>query len=75
MASELTNWQLFHLYRRLADENKAVKLICPDCNYELITRIGPDDEPILRCYGCNSSIRPGSEMVAQVRAVVTEHYV
>jgi hypothetical protein len=74
MASELTNWQLFHLYRRLVEQNKAVSLICPNCNYELITRIGVDDEPILWCYGCLSSIRPGSDVINQVRAVVTEHY-
>jgi len=73
-SSELSNWELFHLYRRLTDENKAVKLTCPECGYELITRIGVDDEPILWCYGCLSSIRPGSDVMRRVRAVVTEHY-
>lgn len=75
MPSELTNWQLFHLYRRLVDEGKALHLLCPECDYPLITRIGPNDEPVLWCYGCLSSIRPGSDVINRVRAVVTEHHV
>lgn len=71
----LTNWELFHAYRHLVEENQAKPILCPNCEYELITRIGHDDEPILWCYGCASSIRPGLEMLQQVRAVVTEYYV
>lgn len=72
---ELTNWQLFHNYRRLVEDGKAKPILCPECETQLITRIGPDDEPRLWCYGCLTSLKPGSDVLAQVRAVVTEHLV
>jgi hypothetical protein len=75
MPSELTNWELFHAYRRLVDKGLARPLLCPECEGYLITRIGIDDEPILWCYGCLSSLRPGLDLLTRVRAVVTEHYV
>jgi hypothetical protein len=74
MGSELSSWELFHRYRRLVEEGKAKSLECPECQNSLITRIGPDDEPILWCYGCLSSLKPGLDVISRVRAVVTEHY-
>lgn len=71
----MTNWELFHKYRRLVEEGKAKPLICPDDTATLISRIGPDDEPVLWCHACLSSIRPGAYILQQVRAVVSEHFV
>lgn len=70
----LTNWEVFHLYRRLVEDGKAKPLICPDDDSILVTRIGHDDEPMLWCYECLATIRPGLDLVQRVRAVVTEHY-
>lgn len=73
--SPLTNWELFHNYRRLVEDGKAAQLLCPECDTPVVTRIGADDEPVLWCYTCLSSLRPGLDLLAQVRAVVSEHVV
>jgi len=70
----VTNWELFHRYRGLVDKGQAAPLRCPECDGYLITRIGHDDEPILWCYGCLSSLKPGLDVISRVRAVVSEHY-
>lgn len=74
MPSSLTNWEVFHRYRALVEDDKAKPILCPDCETTLITRIGLDDEPVLWCYDCLATIRPGLDLLQRVRAVVTEHY-
>lgn len=71
----MTNWELFHRYRHLVEDGKALPLLCPDDETPLVTRIGHDDEPVLWCYDCLATIKPGLDLVQRVRAVVTEHYV
>lgn len=70
----LTNWELFHRYRRLCEEGKAKGIECPDCESALVTKLGKDDEPALWCYACDSTIQPGLNVIQQLRAVVNEHY-
>jgi hypothetical protein len=74
MTASLSNWELFHRYRRLVDRGLAKPLVCPNCHSLLITRIGIDDEPILWCYSELTILRPGLDLIQRVRAVVTEHY-
>lgn len=73
--SPMTNWELFHRYRRLVEDGKAKSLDCPTCESEVVVRLGKDDEPALWCYACNSYLQPGLNLIQQIRAVVTEHYV
>jgi hypothetical protein len=69
-----TNWELFHRYRKLVEADKVRQLLCPDCEIGLVTRIAPDDEPMLWCYGCLTSFKPGLDVISRMRAVVAEHY-
>ena len=69
----VSDWFLFHTFRRLANEGKVRHLSCPDDKNELTTLRGEDDEVILYCGACNSSIHPGLDLKAKVRAVVMEH--
>lgn len=71
----MTNWELFHRYRHLVEEGKAKALECPNCPGILITRLGDDDEPALWCNSCLCTLKPGLNVIQQIRAVVTEHYV
>lgn len=73
--SQLTNWELFHAYRRLVREDKARALECPNCPGVLTTRLGSDDEPVLWCGSCLTTVKPGTEVISQIRAVVTEHFI
>lgn len=72
--SQMTNWQLFHRYRHLVDKGVAMPLTCPNCGGYVVTRLDSGDEPMLWCYSDLTSIRPGLDLIAKVRAVVTEHY-
>lgn len=69
----MTDWELLHTYRRLADEGKVKHIACPDCGTALITRLGKDDNPVLWCMTENVFISPGHDTMSQVRAVVMEH--
>jgi hypothetical protein len=71
----VTSWELFHRYRHLVDDDKALPLLCPNDGTRLVTQIGPGDEPVLQCFGCLTVIHPGLDMIQQIRAVVTEHYI
>lgn len=70
--SEL-DWPTLHAYRRLANEGKVKKLACPDCFAEYVPTINVDEKPVLMCFFCNTAIKPGLELAANIRAVVKEH--
>ena len=69
----MTDWELLHAYRRLADAGTVKPLTCPDDGTVLITRLGKDDNPLLWCMTENAFTTPGLETMRQVRAVVMEH--
>jgi hypothetical protein len=66
-------WKYFHAYRNLAEDGKVKFLQCPDCSSTLVTQPGPNEEPQLWCYTCDSAIKPGLDVYDQIRAVVKEH--
>ena len=66
-------WSFFHSYRRLALDGKVLFLSCPTDNNDLITRLGTDDDVVLWCSECDTLIKPGLDVLDQVRAVVKEH--
>ena len=68
-------WSIFHSYRRLAEEGKVKLIQCPDCQGNLTTRLGEDDNPLLWCSKCDVKIRPGLDIYDQIKAVVREHNV
>lgn len=72
----LTIWQLFHTYQRLADEGKAAPLVCPDDGTEMVTMVknGDYDTLYLWCPYHDLWIKPGLDVIDQVKAVVKEHY-
>ena len=68
------DFQTYHKYRRLVRRGLAPALCCATCEFELVLGIGPKDEPVLKCYTCNSTITPGKDTNDKVRAIVTEHF-
>lgn len=71
--SEL-DWPILHAYRKLADEGKVKQLRCPDCQSLYVPTINAETKPILMCFFCGISLRPGLELAAQIIAVVKEHH-
>lgn len=69
------DFQTFHKYRRLVRRGLAPALCCQHCENELVLGIGEDDEPVLKCYGCNVVLIPGKNLYDKVRAIVSEHFV
>jgi hypothetical protein len=69
----LSNWQLVHSYRRLVREEKVKPITCKDCEGELTTMRGRNDEPVFYCGVCDLTYTPGADLMGQIRAVVYEH--
>lgn len=63
-------WDLIHAYRRAADEGLVKHLSCPDDDEKLVSRIGPDDEPVLWCWKCNTVTTPGLHVYDEIRRVL-----
>jgi hypothetical protein len=77
----MNNWKLIHTYNILVADGKAKALLCPDSQDKLIVIIDPlvdlnvnEPVPALRCFGCDTILRPGLDLWQQIRAVVAEHY-
>lgn len=69
----VSDWQYFHAYRHLAEEGTVKHITCPDCGTKMVTRMGEDDEPVLWCYTDDTILKPGLDLIHQIRAVVNEH--
>lgn len=68
-------WQVIHKYMRLVAENRALPLMCPECEERLRLRMGPGDRPMLWCMTCDAKYVPGMDVWDQIRAVVSEWHV
>lgn len=66
----MTNWQIIHAYRRLVEQGKAVPIVHDACGVPLVSQIGPDDEPVLRCILHRATVTPGVKMWTQMREAV-----
>lgn len=66
----MDNWTLFHSYRKLAQENRAKYLTCPDDGAKLVTRTSSEDEVLLWCPSCDTIKKPGLDVLHQIKAVV-----
>lgn len=68
------DFRTFHLYNRLVRRGLVKPLICPVCEMDYVVRTDADDEPVLQCFGCQSTTKPGLKLYSQVEAVVKEHF-
>lgn len=70
----INKFQTLHAYRRLVRRGlaNAQPLTCT-CGEVYGLGIGKDDQPILRCFYCNSTVVPGKSFYDQIGAVVKEH--
>lgn len=66
-------FSLFHAYNRLVRRG-VTKPLMHSCGTEYVLTIGDADEPVLRCFSCNTRTYPGLNMVGNIRAVVKEHF-
>lgn len=69
--TEDEKWQLFHEYRRLAEEGKAVPLVCT-CGTTFVTRVGKHDNLVLWCASCDTKTTPGVILLERVKGTVSE---
>ena len=69
----MIEWSVVHRYRTLAEDGRVKFLSCPDDKQNLITIMGPIDEPALWCPACDSVMIIGLDLYDQIRAVVNEH--
>lgn len=68
-------FRLFHRYNKLVRRDLVQPLTCGVCDTPLITGVGKEDELVLKCYSCGSSLVPGLATLGRVEAVVKEHFV
>lgn len=69
-----TNWELVHKYNRLVRREIAEPIRCPDCQSEYVSRLGPEDEPVLHCILCDRRLIIGQRVYDKMRAVVTQYF-
>ena len=65
--------QDLHRYNRLVRRN-LVEPLTHSCGMEYAIVLGESDEPLLKCFGCDSIIVPGSKIADRVRAINKEFY-
>lgn len=76
-SAETNNWQIFHSYQDIVKKGDARPFLCPDCEIELIMKIGKDGVdagPVLWCPSCDTITTPGLDLIQRVTAIVKEHY-
>jgi hypothetical protein len=67
-------FNLFHRYSRLVRRQLVKPLVCSVCHNVYITGLDENDELVLNCLVCDTSVKPGENTIANVRAVVKEHF-
>lgn len=60
----------FHRYRRLVRRGLAEPLRCGTCETEYVLMVGEEDEPLLKCFTCNSLTQPGLALYDRVKEAV-----
>lgn len=66
----MTKWQAIHAFNRLVKQERVEPLKCPDDDATYVTKIGKDDEPVLHCFACESTVLPGLALWKQLGAVI-----
>ena len=67
-------FEIFHKYSRLVRRNLVRPLACKHCKGPVFTALGENDELVLYCAMCDSSVTPGLDTISNVTAVVKEHF-
>lgn len=70
----MNKWQAIHGYRKLVKDNSAPGLMCPECQVLYISRFGLDEDPVLWCYMCRSTVTPGTSLWKQIYTALGETY-
>jgi len=68
----LTKWQAIHKHKKLVQQGTAMPIRCPNEEAIYITRIGQDEEPVLYCYMCKTTVIPGLWLYKQLEAAINE---
>lgn len=71
----VTRYQIYNSYRQLVAEDKAKPLLCPNCEFEYVSSIGTDDEPVFECYTCGTKTILGTRSWSTIEAIVQEHVI
>ena len=64
------HFNLFHRYQAQAAKGLVPKLTCSTDGFEYVVRVGQDDEPLLHCYSCGSTLKPGIKMYESLQEVL-----
>lgn len=68
----MTRWEAIHKYRRMVKDNSVPALVCPDDQGVYIPRLGFNDSPVLYCYMCRTTMKPGLALWKQLEAALGE---
>jgi hypothetical protein len=74
MATDLM-FDMFHKYNRLVRRGLVKPLACTRCGNPVVTSLTNEDALVLVCFTCDSEVKPGKDTIANVGAVVGEHFV
>jgi hypothetical protein len=71
---------VFHKYHTLAERKQVPPLACARCGTDLQLQAENDNDnldsltPVLHCYYCDITVKPGISLYEQLREVVIEYY-
>jgi hypothetical protein len=70
----LSEFKIFHDYNKLVRRGAAEPLTCEACHTTYVVSIGANDEPILKCFVCNTQVRPGLRVKSEMRRIIDEYF-
>jgi len=68
----VNDWQLVHSYRRAVEEDRVPPILCPDDDTELVSVMGKNEEPALKCFSCDNVYTPGVAVFDMMRKNLEE---
>ncbi len=68
-------WSDVHKLAELVRRGTVGPYLCKDCELPLITQSDQDMNPVFVCISCNRKITPGTNMEANIKAIIREWYI
>lgn len=66
MIDDRDKWLAIHSYRKAVALGLAPPILCPDCQYELVSVVSTNTEPVLRCMSCRVIYTLGADTWDQI---------
>lgn len=74
---DVLRWRYVNAYRKLVEDGKAVGFRCHSCHKPAVVKMKSieDEELVVWCPDCGTTIKPNGAWWDELVAVVKEHYV